>query len=261
MTATKSDSTVDTYTAISSDPGVVSLTSVPTATGGTTTLKAVGVGSATITFTSGSKPTLTKMIAATIAPAFVMPTATYGVISAATAPAAGDSAAYIDETLALTFDTAPEIGAAGSVRIFKSSDDSLVDTIKLSGESDAIGPAVGGYYRGLSMPRVKISGNKLRISPHTGKLQYGTQYYVAIAAGVVTNGAKLNGTSFTGIGKLGNWSFTTKAAPVANLTTLNVDDDGTAADFSQRAGRHQLRHGQRGSRDSRDHRSQGWHVR
>lgn len=234
VTATKSDGTVDTYTAVSSKPEVVSVSSVATATGGVTTLKAVGAGTATITFTSGSKSTLSKTITATISPQFVMPTATYGSISAKTIPVAGSSAAYADDVLALNFDSAPEIGTAGSIRIFKSSDDSLVDVIKLVNETNALGPiAVSGtnYYRGLVMPLVKVSGNSLLIRPHSGKLQYDTQYYVAISGDVVTNAAKLNGSTFTGIGKAGGWSFTTKSAPAAGLASVTVDDDGSSAHF------------------------------
>ncbi len=234
VTATKNDGTVDTYTAVSSKPEVVSVSSVATATGGVTTLKAVGAGTATITFTSGSKGSLSKSVTATISPQFVMPTTTYGSISAKTIPAAGSSAAYADETLALSFDSAPVIGSAGSIRIFKSSDDSLVDVIKLVNETNTLGPvAVSGtnYYRGVAMPLVKVSGNSLLIRPHSGKLQYDTQYYVAITADVVTNAAKLNGSTFTGIGKASGWSFTTRSAPAAGLASVTVDDDGSSAHF------------------------------
>jgi pectate lyase len=234
VTATKGDGTVDAYTAVSSKPEVVSVSSVATATGGVTTLKAVGAGTATITFTSGSKSTLSKTITATISPQFVMPTATYGSISSKTTPAAGSSAAYADDVLALSFDSAPAIGTAGSIRIFKSSDDSLVDVIKLVNETNTLGPvAVSGtnYYRGVAMPLVKVSGNSLLIRPHGGKLQYDTQYYVAISDDVVTNAARLNGSTFTGIGKAGGWSFTTRSAPAAGLASVTVDDDGSSAHF------------------------------
>ncbi|MEC5399818.1 pectinesterase family protein [Uliginosibacterium sp. H1] len=231
VTATKSDTTVDTYTAVSSNPSVIAVTNTPNATGGTTVLKAVGAGSATVTFTSGSKASLTKSVSATISPAFVMPTATYSGFAGKTVPAAASTGAYVDETLALTFDSPPTIGSNGSVRIFKSSDDSLVDTIKLTGEANTIGPAVGNYYRGVATPLVRVSGNKLLVRPHMNKLAYNTQYYVAVAGDVVTNSVTLNGTAFTGVGKTTGWSFTTRAAPTAGLATVLVDDDGSSADF------------------------------
>lgn len=226
VSATKSDSTADSYTATSSNPAVVSVTT----SGATATLKAVSAGSATITFTSGSNPALTKSVAANISPAFVMPSASYGTISGKTLPAAGSTSAYVDQPLTLTFDSAPTLASTGSIRIFKKSDDTLVDKIKLTGETDTIGPLGGTAFRGVNRPLAWVSGNNLVIRPHSNKLEYGIEYYVAIADGVVS-GAKLNGSTFTGLGKTANWSFTTKSAPATTLTTLTVDDDGTTADF------------------------------
>src|SRR5262249_55248283 len=77
---------------------------------------------------------------------------------------------------------------------------------------------------------ISIAGNTATIVPHHAKLAYGTQYYVAIANGVL-GGTTLGGTTFDGVGKVANWSFATKAAPAATVTSLVVDDDGTAADF------------------------------
>ncbi len=51
----------------------------------------------------------------------------------------------------------------------------------------------------------------MTIKLHSNKLDYGTEYYVAIADGVFT-GASLDGVPFAGIGKAGGWTFTTRAA-------------------------------------------------
>jgi pectate lyase len=74
---------------------------------------------------------------------------------------------------------------------------------------------------------MSVSGNTAIITPHHAKLAYGTEYYVAIANGVLA-GTSLGGTAFDGIGKVASWSFTTRPAPAASLTSLVVDDDGPA---------------------------------
>ena len=194
--------------------------------GTSVTLTPVAAGAATITFTSGSQPSLTKTITATIS-SFVMPTATYTLTGVVT-PVAGSAGINADARLSITFDTAPTLGT-GSVRIFRKSDDALVDVIKPTGETDSLGHAGQSAVRTLNMSLLKVSGNTLTIIPHHNRLAYGTEYYVAIANGLVTGTSlALNGTAFVGIGRAGNWSFTTSAAPATNLTSLTVDDDGTA---------------------------------
>jgi pectin methylesterase-like acyl-CoA thioesterase len=116
----------------------------------------------------------------------------------------------------------------GTVQIFRQSDDALVDTIKIGAETDEIGFPGQDRVRRVNVERLlSVSGNTLRIVPHHAKLAYATTYYVGINTGVVT-GAALGGKAFNGIGKPGAWTFTTKAAPSASLTTLVVDDDGVA---------------------------------
>jgi len=223
VTAKTDTGVADTFTVVSSNNAVLS-TSV---SGSDVTLTPVAEGTATITFTSVSKPDLVRTITATIAPQFVMPTATYN-LSGLTVPALAEVNAYEDATLKLTFDTAPTLGTSGSIRIFKTSDNSLVDKIALTDESDAIG---FGTLRSIKTRPVRISGNTASISLHANKLELGTSYYVAISPAVFT-GATLAGQAFAGIGKDSNWSFTTRAAsPDITKTTITVDDDGSTADF------------------------------
>ena len=213
----------DQFTVVSSDNSVVSVS----IEGTSVTLTPVGVGSATITFTSVSKPELVRKITASIAPQFVMPTATYD-LSNRTAPAVAETNAYEDATIKLTFDSAPTLGTAGTIRIFKTSDDSLVDKVGLVDEKDDIGY---GTLRSIKTRPVRISGNTASISLHANKLEYGTSYYVAISGSVFT-GATLAGQPFEGIGKASGWTFTTRTAgPDISKTTLTVDDDGSTADF------------------------------
>lgn len=213
----------DTFTVTSSDNSIVSVST----NGTSVSLTPVGVGSAVITFTSVSKPELVRKITASIAPQFVMPTAVYD-LTGRTAPAVAEASAYEDATLKLTFDTAPTLGTSGLIRIFKTSDDSLVDQIGLVDQSDAIGY---GTLRSIKTRPVRISGNVASISLHANKLEYSTSYYVAISGSVFT-GATLAGQPFEGIGKASGWTFTTRAAgPDISKTTLTVDDDGSTADF------------------------------
>ncbi|MGV7206994.1 pectinesterase family protein [Oxalobacteraceae bacterium A2-2] len=222
VTALQPNGAADTYSASSSNPAVA----VVGINGGTLTVTPVGAGSATITLASDSDPTLKRSIAATISPQFVQPTQSYGLAGVAL-PAAQAANVNIDASLRLTFDNAPTLGTGGTIRIFRKSDNAQVDVIKLSGESDTLGYPGQAQVRKVYTTPVTISGNTLVIKPHLNKLQYDTEYYVAIANGVVT-GATLGGVPFVGIGKLGDWSFTTRAyGPASGASSLTV---GVAAD-------------------------------
>lgn len=213
----------DTFIVESSNPAVVAVST----NGFEVSLNPVGEGSATITFTSGSDPTLTRSVSATIAPQFVMPTATYN-LSGLVSPVVNETDVYADTSLTLTFDSAPVLGTAGSIRIFKSSDDSLVDTIKLVDHKDTIGYST--TVRTLNTRPISISGNTVTIALQSKKLEYNTSYYVAISSLAFT-GATLASLPFEGIGKNAGWTFTTKAAPATGLTSITVDDTGSSADF------------------------------
>ncbi|MEN3112078.1 pectinesterase family protein [Uliginosibacterium paludis] len=222
VTALKNDGvTADTFTVASSDSSVVSVS----VSAGTVTLTPLKAGSARITFTSGSDSSVTRVITATVAEGFTHSSTVYN-LAGKVSPAVGEAAAYVDGKLTLTFDAAPVLGTNGSIRIFKTSDDSLVDTIKIAGDVEAIGAGFSTYSRGVSRKGAWVEGNKLVIAPHQANLAYGTSYYVGVAKDAVSG--TLAGTTFDGIGKAAGWSFTTKAAPATTLTTLTVDDDGVA---------------------------------
>jgi pectate lyase len=221
VTAVRSDGGPDTYSVVSSNPAVVAVS----VSGNQATLTPVGAGSAKIVFTSGSDATLTRTITASINPQFVQPTQLYQ-LNGAAFPQAGATGEYIDTTLKLVFDQAPTLGTGGTIRIFRSSDDALVDVIALSGEIDVLGFNGQTAVRKVKYSPINISGNTVTIKPHNGKLTYGTAYYVAVANGVF-NDVTLGGTPFVGIGKAGGWSFTTKAGAPSSASVI-VDDDGVA---------------------------------
>ncbi len=226
VTAKKTDSTADTFTVASSNSSVVSVST----SGSTVTLTPVATGSATIKFVSGSDPTVVKTITATIQPAYTDSTATYS-LSGKVFPAVGATTVYPEDSLQLTFDSAPTIGTSGTIRIFKASDDTLVDKIQLSGESDSIG-VKGSTVRGVSTTPIQISGNTVTITPHANALTSGTAYYVGISSTAFT-GATLAGSTFAGIGKAAGWTFTVKSTtPATGLSSVTVaPPSNTTADF------------------------------
>ncbi len=221
VTAKQSDGSADSFDVSSSNPAVVSVSTV----GNTVSLTPAGEGTAKIVFTSGSDPTLLRTITATIAPQFIQPTQTY-LLNGATSPAAAATGETIDTQLKLVFDSPPTLGTGGTIRIFRKLDDALVDTIKLSGEIDMLGNTGATSVRRVNYLPIRIAGNTVTIKPHNNKLAYGTEYYVAVANGVFNN-TSLGGTPFVGIGKAGNWTFTTKSAAPSSAT-VTVDDDGPA---------------------------------
>ncbi len=218
VTALKPDGTVDGFAASSSNPAVLAVG----VSGNTLVLTPVGAGNATVRVTSDSDPTLVRLISATIGAQFVQPTQTYTLADRAS-PAAAQGEAHVDTGLRLAFDSTPSLGTGGSIRIFRKMDDALVDVIKLSGETDELGYPGQAAVRKVNTNPVTINGNVVTIKPHNGKLAYGTEYYVAIANGVF-NGTSLGGTPFVGIGKLGNWAFTTRpAAPSGPDLVVGAD--------------------------------------
>ncbi|WP_377704460.1 pectinesterase family protein [Pseudoduganella sp. UC29_71] len=220
VTAVKADGTADDYNASSSNPAVVAVG----VNGGTLTVTPVGAGTASIIVTSESDPTLKRSIAATIAPQFIQPTQTYGLAGIAS-PAVQQEGVNVDAALQLTFDSPPVLGTGGTIRVFRKADDALVDVIRISGETEEIGYAGQAAIRKVNSTPVTISGNTLAVRPHSNRLAYGTEYYVAIANGTVIG--TLGGAPFLGIGKLGGWTFATRSGPPAVSSTLTVAADGS----------------------------------
>jgi pectin methylesterase-like acyl-CoA thioesterase len=167
-----------------------------------------------------------------------------------TLPASGDTAVPVDTLLRIGFDAAPTLGASGTIAIHKSSDGSIVDTIKLEDpyltySNKVVCRFVGGSCVDLNTTKanliggnaeqvrmvnyvpVGISGNTAVIFPHNYKLAYNTQYYVTMDAGVLTG--KRGGSDFAGIANNSTWTFTTKAVQPAtyNVAANNTKDFAT----------------------------------
>lgn len=159
-------------------------------------------------------------------------------------PANGETAAYVDTRLQLSFDGTPILGATGLIKVFNATTGAQVDQIDISGapvtaggETQTYMPAANteidtlGNNTGLTQWRyvyytpVTISGNTATIRLHDNMLSNGTKYYVTIDNGVLAG--KMNGIPFAGITSPTAWTFTTKAAP-ASQTAVTVASTGTA---------------------------------
>jgi len=228
ISAFKDDASADTFTVSSSNNAVVSVTVDGTAL----TLTPLSAGTATITLVSGSDDSIVRTIDIDVATGFVMPTANYGDVSDKVTPTLSSTDQYIDTHLAITFDSAITLGSLGEVRIYKTSDDSIVDLLKVNQSKGANIDTISALDKTRSLNYTPISiaddGKTLLIDPRNDVLEYGESYYVVIGDEVVT-GNQLNGIDFVGLGENSNWSFTTKFNEPSGSDIL-VDDDG-AADF------------------------------
>ena len=160
-------------------------------------------------------------------------------------PVKGETAAYVDTRLQLTFDAPPQIGILGTIKVYRASDNTLVDTLDVSSsivtagaetqtvipyantEIDQIGKNVANLtqWRYVYYQPVTVNGNVATIKLHDGVLAYNTDYYVTMDPGVLAG--KINGASFNAITGAKGWAFHTKNAP-ASPTAVTVDDDGPA---------------------------------
>jgi len=163
-------------------------------------------------------------------------------------PAKGDAAAYVDTSLAISFDAAPLLGSSGKITVRRASDGLVVDSIDISTapsasdtqtvlprnnlEIDAIGigvmPENPSFARYVWYRPVTITGNTATIKLHNNRLAFGTAYTVTVDASVFSG--SINGGAFAGIAAGDGWQFTTRPAP-ASTTALKVAGSGSTADF------------------------------
>lgn len=209
------------FSASSSDPLVASAS----VDNGALLVRADRPGAAVITLVSSVDANAAASIAVTVGAAFAAPMqASVGPGRLAPGPRA--TGVPVDTRLHIRFDSVPVLGTGGSVRIFRTSDNALVDVIGPHDEVDTLGFDGQQWKRVVRTSLVRVKGAGVTIQPHNGRLAYGTDYYVAIDAGVFT-GATVSGQPFAGIGRGAGWTFRTRA-PVPARRTLTVDDDGPA---------------------------------
>lgn len=224
------------FTASSSNPAVASVI----VDGDALVISAHARGAATITLASRADANVAATVALTVDAPFAPSARTYALRGRVT-PGAGATGVPVDAPLRLTFDGTATLGTAGSIRIYRAADQRLVDVIRLSDEVDILGYPGQAYRRVVRQNPIRIDGAQVTIRPHNARLDYATEYEVAIDDGVF-NGATIEGQPFAGMGRQAGWRFRTRAAPPKGAT-LRVDDDGPA-DFRtvQGALNHAMRH-------------------
>lgn len=180
-------------------------------------------GTSTITVNWLDDPAVETVVTAQVQAPFVVPSS--GHAARAVLPTPGARDVPVDTLLRMTFDSPPQLGDSDAVRIYRSGDGALVDTVRTGDDDDVLGYPGQLQARVVRQHAIHVNGNSVIIKPHNGVLAYDTDYHIE-----------------TGIGKAPRWHFRTRAtAPTA--TTLTVDDDGKA-DFAtvQGALNHVMQH-------------------
>jgi len=217
---------VSDVTAVSSDPTIAAVTVDNGATNSTLTVSGLKGGVATVTITNtGDSSSVTNTEKLIVSVNDYPATDNYGTKALPAYPAPGATSAFPDGEFALTFDAAPTLNSGGSIKIFKLSDGTEVDSIAFADETQTFGATVIKVGSQL----VRVDGNTVYFSPHIGKIVYGTDYYVVVPTTSITG--SLNGVAFGGLSNLNavaTWKFTTKAMPTLDFSNITVDGAQTS---------------------------------
>ncbi len=144
-------------------------------------------------------------------------------------PANGATNVCVDTFLRITFDAPPAYRTTGTIKIYSSSDDSVVDTLDMI-QTSTSGNTQGTQSRTIAGTTyntypVILSSNVATIFPHLGVLTTNKSYYVKIDPGTFTNSSS---GAYAGITNKTNWTFTTKAVnPPGNATNFTLAVDGS----------------------------------
>ena len=129
-----------------------------------------------------------------------------------------------DTPLAITFSSAPLLGAAGTIKIYNVTNAvTPVDTISvaLGANQQRSFPSDG---QSFTYQTIQISGSTAKIYPHFSVLTSNQTYFVTIDAGAFTD---TTGALFTGITSSNVWFFATKVGGPADPTNPIVNLDGS----------------------------------
>lgn len=183
-------------------------------------------GQATISVVSADDNNVAVSLDTSVGPAFSASTSAGPKLDGKVLPAAQARDVQVDTLLQLHFDQAPTLAAGAAVRVYRARDNALVDVIRAGSDTNVIGASPDGFKRVVRYDPIQVDGSIVTIQPHDGRLDYDTEYYVLVDAGLV-KGASLAGAPFRGVGKQAGWRFRTRAhAPTGRV--LSVDDDGPA---------------------------------
>jgi pectin methylesterase-like acyl-CoA thioesterase len=149
-------------------------------------------------------------------------------------PANGAKGICPDTRLRITFEEEPAAGETGSLRVYNA-DGVLVDEIKME-KAPSLRELKGGpkwpwvnTYGGenYNYYPVLASGSDAQIELHSGKLQYGQEYYVLMDEGFLKSGGQV----VAAIQDPNTWRFTTRGKAPAPEAEIAVNEDGTG-DFA-----------------------------
>lgn len=140
-------------------------------------------------------------------------------------PANGATGLCYDTPISITFNQAPSVGAAGTIKIYNINNPSTpVDTINV-----ALGAVQQRTFPGdgqsFSYQVIQISGDTATIIPDFNVLTSNATYFVTIDDGAFTDPT---GALFTGISGTSAWQFSTKAGGPANPANPVVNANGSA---------------------------------
>ena len=131
-------------------------------------------------------------------------------------PAPGASEVCTDLSLHLRFDAKPSLGS-GKISVFEQGSTSAIASVEVSSARSNVAPL--GSSLVFLQPVFVVEREVIVQLP--AALEYGKSYYVKVDAGAV------RGTGGAIPMSEADWSFTTRAAPPADLTQLRVAQDGT----------------------------------
>jgi len=226
---------VGKVSAVSKDSSIATVSVANGTANATITVTGVASGSTTVLVTNDGDTNATTRTKSFNVTVLSFPDSdAYGELSASQLyPAPGASNAYTDGELSITFANKPTLLNGGVIKIYKEADGSEADSISFAGEVQNV-PTSKTTTTPINVGTqlVRISGNTLFITPHFGKLAYGTKYFVAIPSGVVNNATILNGIAFKGFSNkpaLATWNFTTRNAPILSANNITVDGSPTSS--------------------------------
>ncbi len=125
---------------------------------------------------------------------------------AAFTPADGFSGHPLSSNLSIRFNELIQKGAAGTISIFRASDNSLVEAID------------------VTSPQVTVNVATVTIDP-TNPLVSANGYYVQITAGAIED---TSGNDFAAISDTTTWDFITTQAPITAVGPFNVSENAPA---------------------------------
>jgi pectin methylesterase-like acyl-CoA thioesterase len=222
VTAKRVDGSDDGYV-LTASSDVVNLSALEGQSGTSFSVTAVKVGQAELIIANRSDPTSFRKILFTVEESLSFVKDNYSGLSGILIPAPESAGIFEDTRLSIAFDDVPVLAESGAVYIHDAATHETVDIIQFSAEKNIYGVRS----LNVSSQLVSVQGKSVEIIPHSGKLQAGKEYYVAIPNEVISG--NVNGVPFTGFNPADrSWTFTARATHTPNGETIRVASSGNA---------------------------------